>query len=1341
VAAPLVPCAGQGAAERLPCAPVVVKLDQNLEGMLGAKIVRARGIPMPSLPEFAVTPLLSFDDLCQQLQASKDPCVFCYDRLAPADLLQKCHDLVDRNVIKSAICFIPAGQQKPWQSWLKGLHLLTQLPARTVLGHFCDGKPCKASCNLNVWMIDQPSGAPVVETTLPSAVPNVKVPGTSHKMQFAVHLAGASAIALVDSGAEAGPYISKSFVTLHGLRIIPAPTVTVRGVCGVEGGVVGQVSVCMKIGPVRMMLNCTVVDMVAEFDLLLSDSWLHEHKAIIDFGERTCALWHKGQLRVLRATESPDSQPKPVKPVLSYVQLRRLAKQRVEYCLLLVNKVPETDSVPAAEYNSNLMTTDQVQRIIGDYPMVFTDEAPPGGSKIQCDFEVIETTTPKPVSRPLFRYSPVEMAEMERQVADLLARGYITPSTSPYGAPVLFVKKPRSTELRMCVDFRALNAVTVKNAGPLPRIDDMLSLLAGARVFSALDLRSAYNQVQLQPSDCMKTAFKTPFGLFEYKTLCFGLTNAPAAFQSVMNSIFRPYLNSFVMVYLDDILIFSKTPEEHERHLRLVLDVLRNHNLTAAVHKCTLNQPQILYLGHVVSAAGVAADPAKTKAVAEFPRPRDVHQLRSFLGMCNYFRRFIHKYAAMVRPLTNLLKSGVNVAAAWSQEATAAFEAVKRALSSAPVLRLPDWRSDQPFDLYCDASYAGVGGALLQDGHPVAYESRKLIPAEMNYPPTEIEMLAVVHCCKMFRCYIEGKRVRVHTDHKPNTSFASQFMPSRRQARWIDLLQGYNLEWHYTPGKSNFTDPLSRNPVVGVIQRGKKSVSDPDFLSRVRAGYLCDPWFAVDAHKQMMHVDDGLFYHQGALVLPADPELINEVLLECHSTPYSGHPGRERTLKLVRRHFWWPSMASSVKQFVLHCDACQRNKASNLMPGGLLRPLGIPGTPWQSISMDFVTQLPVTATGFTAILVCVDRLTKMVRLAPCHDTSTAEDVARIFLDRVFANHGLPEEIVSDRDAKFTSRFWEALCDELHMVQSKSTAFHPQSDGNTERVNRVMEDMLRHVVIADHSTWDKHLSLVEFAINNAHHESIQSTPFMLNYGRHPETPISRKIKRDAERSVNALKHAARTTPCKVPAVAEFVSHMESLVARAKTALEAAQQRQKAYADRKRRLVTFAVGDKVLLNTKHLSLKMPGASKLYPKFVGPFLVVQKVNDVAFKLELPPSMHVHNVFHVSLLKQYQEDPNTSPPPPPEVIDGNLEFTVERVLAHRDKRVGRRTTREYLIRWLGYGPEHDSWEPLAMLDNAAESISDYLADVEAKAGAVVPGRRKRKRVDLVPAVGKRKR
>ena len=190
------------------------------------------------------------------------------------------------------------------------------------------------------------------------------------------------------------------------------------------------------------------------------------------------------------------------------------------------------------------------------------------------------------------------------------------------------MKKPRSTELRMCVDFRALNAVTVKNAGPLPRIDDMLSLLAGARVFSALDLRSAYNQVQLQPSDCMKTAFKIPFGLFEYQTLCFGLANAPAAFQSVMNSIFRPYLNSFVMVYLDDILIFSKTPEEHERHLRLVLDVLRNHNLTAAVHKCTLNQPQILYLGHVVSAAGVAADPAKTKAVAEFPRPRDVHQLR-----------------------------------------------------------------------------------------------------------------------------------------------------------------------------------------------------------------------------------------------------------------------------------------------------------------------------------------------------------------------------------------------------------------------------------------------------------------------------------------------------------------------------------------------------------------------------------------------------------------------------------------------------------------------------------------------------------------------------------------
>jgi len=255
------------------------------------------------------------------------------------------------------------------------------------------------------------------------------------------------------------------------------------------------------------------------------------------------------------------------------VQLKRIAKHGAEYCLVVVNEAKDSgESLPAPQLNPNLLTPEKLNKVVADYPDVFPDQAPHGGSKIQCNIEVIHVTSKKRVNRPMFRYCPLEMAEIEKQVAHLLEQGYISPSISPYDAPVLFVKKPRSTELRMCEDWRAVNANTVKNAGPLPRIEDLLSVLANAKVFSSFDLRQAYHQVNLLPSDRPKTAFKTPLGLYEYRCLAFGLTNAPAVFQSVMNRIFRPYLNQFVAEYLDDILVFSKDATEHEQHIRLVLD-------------------------------------------------------------------------------------------------------------------------------------------------------------------------------------------------------------------------------------------------------------------------------------------------------------------------------------------------------------------------------------------------------------------------------------------------------------------------------------------------------------------------------------------------------------------------------------------------------------------------------------------------------------------------------------------------------------------------------------------------------------------------------------------------
>jgi hypothetical protein len=417
-------------------------------------------------------------------------------------------------------------------------------------------------------------------------------------------------------------------------------------------------------------------------------------------------------------------------------------------------------------------------------------------------------------------------------------------------------------------------------------------------------------------------------------------------------------------------------------------------------------------------------------------------------------------------------------------------------------------------------------------------------------------------------------------------------------------------------------------------------------------------------------------------------------------------------------------MAKDVATFVARCDSCQRNKANNQLPAGLLQPLPIPGVAWQSLSMDFVVDLPTTDQQHDSIMVVVDRLTKMVHLAPCKKTATAADVAWLFVNHVFKAHGLPTSCVTDRDPKFMSKFWQALLNTLGVTHNVSSSFHPQTDGNTERVNRVMEDMLRHYVRADQTDWSQWLPLVEFAINNSWHSSVNNTPFFLNYGKHPTSPTQFLLHAAAEGGGN--------TEDNVPAVKDMLKSMHEAIADAKSCLQAAQQRQKAYADLHRRDVEFKVGDLVLLSTKNLTMKMVGSSKLMPKYVGPFPVIKQVNKVAYKVKLPPSMKIHDVFHVSLLNAYKEDGSMQPPPPPTLVDDELEYEVERILIHRDRHPvhGWKIKREFLVKWLGYGPEHNTWEPEANLQNCSELLTEYWAQVRAKADEKQDSKKSKKRL-----------
>ena len=1136
--------------------------------------------------------------------------------------------------------------------------------------------------------------------------------------------------------------------------------------------------------------RCLVIDLGADFDIILGDDWLTRSQADLSYRTGTCTVQTPRGSVVLTPLPSDKRRPRHL-PLLSAISAKRhMNNRRSSARIFLVNVIDDGVSVvsplavsgggeeveidpphpldPQDDIIFPEHVTPATRKVLEKYRSVFEKMS---GKLIDRGIDHVIPTEPgaKPAYRPPYRLSPAETQEVEKQVAELLLQGLIEPSSSPFGAPVLFVSKPDGS-LRMCIDYRLLNSQTIKNKYPLPRIDQLIDQLNGAKVLSSLDLQSGYWQIKLAPEDVHKSAFITPFGQYQFKCMSFGLCNAPSTFQAIMNKIFRPYLGVFVLVYLDDIMIYSQSPELHAEHVEKVLQVLKDNEFYVRLRKCDFEKKELKFLGHIVSGDGVKVDPGKIEVVRNWPTPNSVTHVRSFLGLANYFRKFLEGYSTLVAPLTALTKNGVVWGpTTWTPECQRVFDAVKKALTEAPTLAIIDFanHTDMQIEVICDASIVGIGAVLTQFGRPLAFESKKLTDAEKNWTTGDQELWAVIHALKVWRCYLEGVKFTVVTDHHPLVHLQSQPSLSRRQARWSEYLQRFNFDWQYRPGSGNVADPLSRlpqqtsklmvtrshalpppppveslgkrhrrptaryrsppenlppppalsaaapnpkpprkqapasgrskmhtmHPPPAVTARGslQEEAAQPDHLEGIQQGYGADAWFSDPKNTENLSLRDGLWWRGRQVVVPDIAWVKRGILYELHDTPFSGHCGVRKTVDAVARLFWWPKLRLSVTEYISACEACQRNKSSTQKPAGLLQPLPIPSEPWESVSCDFITGLPKTARGFDAIIVFVDRLTKMTHIAPTTTTVDAAGTARLFADNVWKYHGISQDLVSDRGSVFVGNFFSELLTILGTKHKRSTAFHPQTDGQTERVNRVLEDMLRHYVmgLGDQVNWDQYLSSAEFAINNSFHESIGTTPFRLNNGRDPRLPL--------------------TTPgsSRVPSAAAFADKMALGLSQAKKALVAAQQRQKRNADQHRRDASFEVGAQVLLSSSNIHLRTSHdtstTAKLLPKWIGPFTILKRVGAVAYKLKLPDGWRVHPVFHVSLLKPYRTDGRLQPPPP-QLVDGEVYFPVERIVDHRSTKHGRRTVHEYLIRWLGYGPEHNSWEPHA---NVAESES----------------------------------
>lgn len=622
-----------------------------------------------------------------------------------------------------------------------------------------------------------------------------------------------------------------------------------------------------------------------------------------------------------------------------------------------------------------------------------------------------------PVQVKPYRYPYIQKNEIEKLVKEMLISGIIRPSVSPFSSPVLLVKK-KDNSWRMCVDYRELNKLTVKDKFPIPIIDELLDELHGAVVFTKLDLRAGYHQIRVQPEDIEKTAFRTHEGHYEFLVMPFGLTNAPSTFQSLMNTIFKPHLRKFILVFFDDILIYSKNWADHLVHLETALKLLRHNQLFVKKSKCAFGQTSLEYLGHIISDKGVSADPIKLVAMQRWPRPINIKSLRGFLGLTGYYRRFVQNYGKIAQPLTNLLKKE---SFGWSETAEEAFQQLKQAMVTTPVLALPDYTKE--FTLECDASGVGIGAVLMQQGHPIAFISKALAPKHLGLSTYEKELLSVVYAVHKWGHYLIGRHFIIKTDHFSLKYLLGQKISTLMQQKWVTKLMGYDYDIVFKAGQDNkVADALSRQCSEQESSVATLSIVQTDWLVALKQAWQQDPDLrslieelkADPTSHAKYSWSQGLLTYKGKLVVGQEKGLRLFIMQEVHASPVGGHSGTERTYRRAKRSFHWRGMKKDIYTFVAECDVCQRNKTETVGSPGLLQPLPIPDRVWSDISMDFIEGLPLSQ-GKSVILVVVDRLSKYVHFMPLSHPFTAVEVAKVFLDNVYKLHGMPSSIVSDRD--------------------------------------------------------------------------------------------------------------------------------------------------------------------------------------------------------------------------------------------------------------------------------------------------------------------------------------
>ena len=967
---------------------------------------------------------------------------------------------------------------------------------------------------------------------------------------------------------------------------------------------------------------------------------------------------------------------------------------------------PQLQAIKVAPEHEQVMTA-----LCQKYAGAFSKDLPRKSKEavtraIHCRIQLKDPRCRPVVSRER-RRSDKDTQTLIDTVKEMEAAGLIQPSESPWSSQPLLVRKMRDgvelAEKRPCWDYRWVNDLIVSDAHPLPLPEDMFDKLQGCCLFSKLDLTKGFWQIPMDEASKKVLAMATPLGLYEPNFMPFGMKNAPAVFQREMQRVLRDRLYRGVMVFVDDILVYSKTADEHAELVEWVLRRLTEEGYVAHPDKCEFFQKEVSFLGHVISARGISVQQHKVKAVNEWPQPRNRRDVRAFLGMSGYYRKFIPCYSDIAAPLTDLTKKDVKFA--WTELEQAAFELLQYRLTSADVLAHPNPK--RPYVVTTDASDFATSGVLSQqqdDGamRPIAYFSRKMNDTERRYATHDKELLALILAIDHWRCYLEGSEhpITLRSDHRSLQHLSTQPNLNARQVRWVEKLSEFDFVIGYVPGKENaVADALSRradyepttDPArskneddtkhtearprlkvrLAVVEESK---ARPSWQVRVTTMPLRDEMKtaaqADPEYKQLLDqpeprtdgrtVGDGLLWTaDGLFYVPNDRALQQRLIHEVHDSPTGGHMGLSKTWARLSSTCWWPGMRAMIEDYVRGCQTCAATKPELRKPAGLLHPLPVPEKPWQVISIDFVGPLPRTPDHFDMILVVVDKFSKMAHFIATTSHATAKHTAKLLLEHVIRLHGVPEAIISDRGTQFTAKLFRKVWEQLGTDLRLSTAYHPQSDGQTERVNRELEQQLRWHADKTATNWKEWLSVVEMQYNSTQHSSTNKTPFEMN-GTNWKDPFALALQKPG-------------TDTKGDGAEDMLRELRITWEDARQVMLRQREQQKKYADRRRRDEQYQVGDLVMLSTKDLA---QGRTKLSDRYAGPFRIAEvRDNGVNVRLDLPAAYkRIHPVFHVEKIKRFTESQQDWPGrpqvdrPPPVLVDGAEQYWAKRIL---DKRV----------------------------------------------------------------------